>query len=105
MQFAMILSGHDAPIPAPRIDAIDSATGIGIYDEQSGRILQPDYSQVLKALPVRLRRHYARDLPRCWFIDGSRIIDGQNKGPLPYLPITDRNGKRIETAYFAAVQS
>ena len=28
MQFAMILSGADAPIPAPRVAAIRSATGV-----------------------------------------------------------------------------
>lgn len=105
MQFAMIISGSDAPIPAPRIDAKDSIGGVGLYDESTGRILTIDCDQLATALPARLRRHYARNMAYPWFNNRSRIIGGRCNGDLPYLEICGRDGKRIETVYFAPVQS
>lgn len=104
MQFAMILSGHDAPVPAPRVPAIESQSGIGMYCEQAGQILKPCPDAIRAALPARLRKAFDNGSGHCWHDKESRI-DGEGKrhGILPYLPLNDAKGNRIETAYFALI--
>lgn len=105
MEFAMILSGHDAPTPAPRVPAIPSESGIGLYDETSREIWKPDSESIRAALPARLRRYVkGREFLTCWFDRQARIDnDGNRHGWFPYLEINDAKGNRIETAYFALI--
>jgi hypothetical protein len=105
IEFAMILDGASAPVPAPRIAAVPSATGIGVYDPASGEIWRPCDESIRAALPARLRRYVAtREFLRCWFDNRARIENGRCVPSLPYLEICDARGKRIATAYFAPVQ-
>ena len=104
MQFAMILSGADAPTPAPRVAAVPSQTGTGVYDPDTREIWRPDDSAIRAALPARLRRYAAsREFLRCWYDKGARIEGGRCVPSLPYLEICDARGRLVETAYFAPV--
>lgn len=106
MQFAMILSGTDAPIPAPRVAAIPSLTGIGLFDPASGEIWQPCPAAIRAALSPKLRRAFDRapSPGQCWHDETARIdASGKCIGRLPYLELNGPNGARIETAYFAPI--
>ena len=106
MQFAMILSGADAPIPAPRVAAIRSATGLGLFDPASGEIWQPCPAAIRAALSPKLRRAFDRapSPGQCWHDKAARIDEsGKCKGALPYLELNGPSGKRIETAYFSPI--
>lgn len=103
MQFAMIVSGPLATAPAPRVPAIPSKTGIGLWDESKREIWQIDSAAAIAALPAKLRRHAARNGLQAWFNDRSKIIDGRCKGDLPFAHIRDARGALLAAAYFAPV--
>jgi hypothetical protein len=101
VHFVMILSGADAPTPAPCVPAVDTQSGVGLYCEQSERFLKPCPVAIRAALPARLRKAFDRGAGNCWFDKASRIDStGKLCGPAPYLPLSDAKGNRVETAYF-----
>lgn len=104
MQFAMILSGPLAVAPAPRIPAVPSVTGIGLWDSAAREIWQVDREAALAALPAKLRRHAKRDGITPWFDRDSKIENGRCVGGvLPFCHIRDGRGALLATAYFAPV--
>ena len=103
MEFAMILSGDNAPTPAPRIKGRHSVTGIGTYEPASGDIWIPDSDSIRAAMPKRLAKYLRQGQLSAWHSDNARIEGGRHIGGLPYIDITDGRGRRIATAYFAPV--
>lgn len=105
MEFAMIISGADAPTPAPRVRAVPSETGTGLYEPATRTIWRPEDEAIRAALPPRLRRYVRnREFLRLWYEGDFCRIDEQGRTlpSLPYLEINDARGNRIATAYFAA---
>jgi hypothetical protein len=107
MKFALILDGDNAPTPAPRIDAIPSKTGIGIYSESCREIWQADANAIKEALPYRYRRLHFHGP---WHNKESRIdATGHLVGYPPYCTLSDTRGRRKFTVYllpaFEGIQS
>lgn len=106
MQFAMIISGTNAPAPAPRIAGAPSITGIGIFEPETGEIWQPDRDAIAPALPARLRKHVARDgVGAIWFREEARIEGGRCVPELPYMTIRNKGGGHLATVYFAPLSA
>jgi hypothetical protein len=104
MQFALIISGADAPAPAPRCAAVPSETGIGVYEPATGEIWRPDDESLRAALPARLRRYVRREsFLRAWFEKGTRFEGGRCSPSLPFLAISNARGARVATVYLAPV--
>lgn len=104
MQFAMLISGDNAPTPAPRVPAVPAVCA-GLWCETERDLLTPDQAAIRAALPARLRRYVAnREHLTIWHCDGSRVLaNGRCKGPLPYMEINNAKGARVATVYFAPV--
>jgi hypothetical protein len=104
MQFAMILTGANAPAPAPRVAAIPSQTGIGLYDPASREIWQPCRAAIRAALPARLRRHIATGCT-VWHDSAARMDESGRLvgGNPPYMEIRNARGAYLATVYFLPV--
>ncbi len=102
MQFAIIMNGDNAPTPAPRIEAIPSVSGIGIYSELDGEIWQADMAAIMAALPFRYSRYATNGV---WFDKKSRIDGaGDIKGDCPYFTLFNTRGNRKATGYLLPVK-
>lgn len=102
MEFALIISGPSAPTPAPRVQAVPSATGIGVYDHATQETWQPARAAIRSALPYRWRKAYDR-ASGPWYDADARMKGGKCVPTLPYMSLYGRRGRHLANVYFAPV--
>lgn len=102
MEFALIISGPDAPTPAPRVPAVPAYVA-GIWDSESETSWTPDRDAIAAALPAKLRRFYKRAPANVWFDKHARLESGRCVPSLPYMTLSKANGDHVATVYFAPV--
>lgn len=101
MQFALVLTGQNAPTPAPRIDAIPSISGIGLWDENTQEIWEAKTSDIKEALPPKYRRCH---ISGPWHDKAARVDQtGRLKGGAPYCTLRNTRHAYIATVYLLPI--
>lgn len=81
------------------VQAIDSITGTGIYDERDKLITVPSYADMMELIPYKWRKALARQGANFWYESTANIdLSGRLNGRC-YLTLRNYRNKPMATIY------